>query len=63
MTWRRKESEDRPERPDVSKARGALERLIGQRPDVDDLIDDLHAERYANHFADNIRKVYMGRKA
>lgn len=54
---------DEPAKPDVAKARAALDRIKGRRVDVDRLVDDLMREKHLNNFTANVTVTFRGGKA
>lgn len=54
---------EHPERPDIDKAHADLERIKGQRPDVDALVANLVREQLLNNFTANITITFRGGQA
>lgn len=60
MRFWRKERRHRDDRPDVDKAKAELERIRGQRPEVQALVDTLIKERQLNNFTANVVVTFQG---
>lgn len=56
--WRKKHRH--PDRADVDKAMADLERVRGQRPEVQALVDSLRRERHLNNFTANVVVTFQG---